>query len=189
MLAAAASGYCYKRHNVDSKFTHSTGVVALSSVFWWVTWPPPSLVFLRPLFTRANMRRFLMRKEVEYRQMERVYQRYSEPSHYHTIAHTGTLEKANSITAPEVFLAVKSLKAWKTAACDEIRHEMLKTSNIERVLCLTRVRQVACCSGKAPKDGKLGWSSPHTIRKTGKNALTTRTSLFLAKCLEKNAAR
>jgi len=33
--------------------------------------------------------------------------------------------------------------------------------------------QVTWCSGRAPDDGKVGWSSPYAKRETWKNALTT----------------
>jgi len=39
------------------------------------------------------------------------------------------LGEENTITAAEVSLAVKTLKAGKAAGCDEIRPEMLKALN------------------------------------------------------------
>jgi len=49
-----------------------------------------------------------------------------------------TLEFVNLITAEEVVLDVKKIKAGKSTGCDEIRPEMLKALN-QRVLWLTRV--------------------------------------------------
>jgi len=46
--------------------------------------------------------------------------------YYHTTRHLG---EVNIITAAEVLLAVKTLKASKAASCDDIRPEMLKALN------------------------------------------------------------
>jgi len=48
------------------------------------------------------------------------------------------LGEENSITATEVFLVVKTLKAVKAAGCDEIRPEMLKALDREEVHWLIR---------------------------------------------------
>jgi len=79
-----------------------------------------------------------------------------EPSHYYTTKHTqGTFGEENTITAAEVSLAVKTLKAKKAVGCDEIRPEMFKALTQE-VLWLTHVCQVAWCSGRSLKISKLG---------------------------------
>ena len=60
-------------------------------------------------------------------QVKRVFQDLLEPGQHYTTEHTrGTFGEENTITAAEVFLAVKTLKA---AGCDEIRPEMLETLN------------------------------------------------------------
>ena len=61
--------------------------------------------------------------------MERVFQKSFDPSHYHTIRHTGV---------SKVLLLVKTLKAGKAAGCNEIRPEIHKTFN-RGVFWLTRV--------------------------------------------------
>jgi len=59
--------------------------------------------------------------------MERIFQRSFKLGHYHTTGHTrGTSGGENTTTAPEVFLAVKTLKAGKAAGCNEICPEILK---------------------------------------------------------------
>jgi len=59
--------------------------------------------------------------------VKRVFQDLLEPGQHYTTEHTrGTFGEENTITAAEVFLAVKTLKA---AGCDEIRPEMLETLN------------------------------------------------------------
>jgi len=85
--------------------------------------------------------------------MERIFQRSFNPSHYHTTGHTGGevhLGEENTITEAKAFPAVKTLRAGKVAACDEIRPEMLKALN-QGVLWLTCVGQMAWYSGRAPK--------------------------------------
>ena len=81
----------------------------------------------------------------------------------------------NTVTAVEVPLDVKTLKAGKTGSCDEIRPEMYKVWNREGVLWLTSVCQVAWCSGRAPKD----WQTRAIIviqkRETWVNAQITGT--------------
>ena len=74
----------------------------------------------------------------------------------YTIRHTGgAFREENTVTATEVFLVVKTLNAWKTAGCDEIRQELHKSLN-GGVLWLTRLCRVAWCSGRAPKDWQTG---------------------------------
>jgi len=59
--------------------------------------------------------------------MGRVFQRTFEPSHFHTVGHTGgTFGEEKNITAVKVFPAVKILNAGKASGCYEIRSEMLK---------------------------------------------------------------
>jgi len=79
--------------------------------------------------------------------MGRKFQRFSEPSHSHTIGHT--LGTEYTITATEFFLAVKTLKAGKDAGCNEIRPEMHKALKRDGVFWLNPVCEVAWCSGKA----------------------------------------
>jgi len=68
--------------------------------------------------------------------MERVFQRSYKPSHCRTIGNTEVhLGEENTVTVTQVFLVVKTLLA---AGCDEIL--------------LTSVCQIACCSGRPPKD-------------------------------------
>ena len=65
------------------------------------------------------------------------------------------LGEENTITAVEVSFPIKALKGGKDAGCDEIRREMLKALN-RGILWLTRACQVAWCSGRNRKIGKLG---------------------------------
>jgi len=62
----------------------------------------------------------------------------------------GAIEKENTITVADYFVAVKTLKTGKAADCDEIRPEILKTLNRE-VPWLDRVCQMAWCFGRAEK--------------------------------------
>ena len=48
------------------------------------------------------------------------------------------------------------------------------------ILWLTRACQVAWCSGRNRKIGKLGWSFPYSKMEIGEKTLTTRASLSLA---------
>jgi len=65
--------------------------------------------------------------------MKRAFQTSFEPSHYHTIRHTGdTLPSEEEDT-----IAAAGLPSCQTTECDEIRLVMLKALN--RVLLLTRV--------------------------------------------------
>ena len=52
---------------------------------------------------------------------------------------------------------MKSLKTGKASCEDDIRSEMLKAMKVYGVCWLTRVCQVACRVGQAPKQGELVW--------------------------------
>ena len=71
--------------------------------------------------------------------------------------HDVHLGEENTTTADEVSFPIKALKGGKDAGCDEIRREMLKALN-RGSLWLTRACQVAWCSGRNRKIGKLRWS-------------------------------
>ena len=60
--------------------------------------------------------------------------------------------KEEVFTSTEVAAAIRGLKSGNAAGKDEIRPEMLKAFNGERVRWLTRVCQVAWKLGKTPKD-------------------------------------
>jgi len=97
--------------------------------------------------------------------MERVFQRSFKVSHCHTIGDTRiTFGGKNTIIATKAFLVFKTFKAGKAVGCDEILPEMLRPLN-QGVVWLTRVCQVAWCSGMALKHGQTGVIIP--VRKNG----------------------
>ena len=61
------------------------------------------------------------------------------------------VEEDIQITEADVNAVIKSLKSGKAPGEDKIRPEMLKAMNIYRFCWLTRVCQVACRTGQAPK--------------------------------------
>jgi len=76
-----------------------------------------------------------------------------QTSHYHTMRHKrGILRETNTITAAKGLLADMIWNAGKAAGCYEIRPEMYKALN-RSLTWLTRVGQVAWCSGMAPTIG------------------------------------
>ena len=88
----------------------------------------------------------------------------------------------NIISAAEVFLAFKKLKAGNAAWWDEIQLEMLKALN-RGVIWLTRVCQVVWCIGR--KDWHTGVIIP-IHKEENREALTTVASFSLAsleKCM------
>jgi len=112
--------------------------------------------------------------------MESISEVFQIQSPLHRAVHFG---KENTITPTEVSFAVKTLKG---VGCDDIRPEMLKALN-RGDLWLTRVCQVAWCSGDAPKHWQTGVIIPTRKRETGVNATTTGAFLFLAsmeKCMQ-----
>jgi len=97
-----------------------------------------------------------------------------------TSSNTHQVQEKRNITAAEIVLAVDTTKAGKATDCDEMRPEMLKASDQERVLWLTRVCQVAWCSGRTPKDWQNGAIISIHKKGTGVNALNFEASLSLA---------
>jgi len=92
--------------------------------------------------------------------MERVFQISFEPSPYRNTGHRGGtfgVRKSNHYRRGTPIFAVKPGKA---PDCDEIRPEMLNVLNQEDVLCLSRVCQMAWCSGRAPKYWQTGLIIP-----------------------------
>ena len=100
------------------------------------------------------------------------------------------------ITEADVNAVIKSLKTGKAPGEDDIRPEMLKAMNIYGVRWLTRVCEVACSTGQAPKQWQTSVIIP--IHKKGDKRKCTnyrRTSLIsvpgkvYAKCLEKKCRK
>ena len=73
--------------------------------------------------------------------------------------HDKQIGKDIQITEADANAVIKSLKTGKAPSEDDIRPEMLKTMNGYGVRWLTRVCQVACKTGQAPKQ----WQSSVVI--------------------------
>jgi len=94
--------------------------------------------------------------------------------------------------AREIAAAIGRLKSRKSAGEDEIRPEMLKALNSERILWLTRVCQVAWKFGKTPKEWQTGVIIPifkkgdrkQCTNYRGISLLSLRGKVY-AKCLER----
>ena len=125
--------------NFPLKFVWLTFIIP-PTFFLALQWPPLSpLVPANQLTSsrkKSNATRSIKDQKVFYSamrgypsHMERVFQKSFDPSHYHTIRHTGV---------SKVLLLVKTLKAGKAAGCNEIRPEIHKALN-RGVFWLTRV--------------------------------------------------
>jgi len=78
----------------------------------------------------------------------------------------------------EIFLAVKTLKAWlQVVIKSDLKY--FKALN-RRVLWLTRACQVACRAVRESKDWQIRGSSPYTRREADENASIAEASLYLA---------
>jgi len=83
--------------------------------------------------------------------VERIFLRSFEASHYHTVYNIRRYILGSKILSLQskfsLLSNVKTLKSGKAAGCNEIPHEMLKVLNRQGVLWLTRVCQLLFWKG------------------------------------------